>query len=148
MTQKELSELRKKTLKELSQLRYLRIEIARNNKKLRELESKTPLPGQNLTGMPKGGSTQDSISRYVEDKDDLRAIILAQNIQLIHEEKRLTRFIEEIPDSKIRDIFTFYFVDGLKWEDVAAKMNECVNSWKNLSNICYRYIDKINKSKS
>lgn len=146
--QRELRLRRAQTLKELSQLYFLKKEIADDEKRLEKLNKEKPVPGQNLTGMPGGGNSQNYMDKYLEDIEDLEAIISAKRIQCIHERNRIERFIADIPDSRTRLIFTYRFVDCLSWDGCAAKMGEGYNTGKNLSNICYRYIDKINKSKS
>jgi hypothetical protein len=131
------------TLKELSQLYHLNREIEMDQRRLEELRVKASSPsGPNLTGMPGGGNSLDSrLDRYIAEIVDLEAIISAKVTLCIHERSRLERYIADIPDSLTRQIFTFRFVSGLSWEQVAAQIGG-YNTAKNLSNICYRYIEK------
>ena len=131
------------TLKELSQLYYLNREIEMDQRRLRELEAKA-LPGaQVLTGMPHGSCVVDKVGDCAAEIADLRGIIEVKHQQCLYERSRLERYIAGIDDSLTRQIFTYRFVNGLPWEQVAA----CIGGWNNAGNvkmICYRYL-KQNK---
>jgi hypothetical protein len=112
------------TVKELSQLYWLNREIEADKRRLEELEAKA-LPGaQVLTGMPHVQGSGDALERTVAEIVDLKAIIAAKQLQCIHERNRLERYIAEIPDSLTRQIFTYRFVKGLPWAQVAACIGE------------------------
>ena len=135
------------TVKELSQLYWLNREIEADQERLADLEQKASSPsGPNLTGMPGGGSTpgfNSKIERYVAEIVDLQAIIAAKQQQCIHERARLERWICDIPDSLLRQIFTLRFVNGLTWVQVALHIGGG-NNEDNVKKLCYRYLDKIN----
>ena len=127
------------TLKELSQLYWLNREIEMDQQRLRELELKA-LPGaQVLTGMPHAPGVVDKVGTYAAEIADLRGIIEAKHQQCLYERSRLERYISSINDSLLRQIFTYRFVNGLPWEQVAA----CIGGGNNAGNVrmlCYRYI--------
>ncbi len=129
------------TLKELSQLYYLNREIEMDQHRLRELELKA-LPGaQVITGMPHGSSVADIVGRYAAEIADLRGIIEAKHQQCLYERSRLERYIADIDDSLLRQIFTYRFVNGLPWLQVAA----CIggnNTADSVRVACNRYIEK------
>ena len=129
------------TLKELSQLYYLNREIEMDQRRLRELELKA-LPGaQVITGMPHGSSVADIVGRYAAEIADLRGIIEAKHQQCLYERSRLERYIAGIDDSLLRQIFTYRFVNGLPWLQVAA----CIggnNTADSVRVACNRYIEK------
>lgn len=129
------------TLKELSQLYYLNREIEMDQHRLRELELKA-LPGaQVITGMPHGSSVADIVGRYAAEIADLRGIIEAKHQQCLYERSRLERYIAGIDDSLLRQIFTYRFVNGLPWLQVAA----CIggnNTADSVRVACNRYIEK------
>ena len=107
------------TLKELSQLYYLNREIEMDKRRLQELELKA-LPGaQSLTGMPHGSGLSDVVGRYAAEIADLRGIIEAKHRLCLYERSRLERYIAGIDDSLLRQIFTYRFVNGLPWLQVA-----------------------------
>lgn len=129
------------TLKELSQLYYLNREIEMDKKRLLELEAQAVSCSPNLTGMPRSPGVSDKVGRYAADIVDLKGIIEAKLQQCIYERNRLERYIAEIDDSLLRQIFTYRFINGLPWEQVAA----CVGGGNNAGNVrmmCYRYLDK------
>ena len=108
------------TLKELSQLYYLNREIEMDGQRLRELEVKA-LPGsQVLAGMPHSLGVTDKVSECAAEIADLRGIIEAKHQQCLYERSRLERYISGIDDSLLRQIFTYRFVNGLSWRQVAA----------------------------
>ncbi len=129
------------TLKELSQLYYLNREIEMDQHRLRELELKA-LPGaQVITGMPHGSSVADIVGRYAAEIADLRGIIEAKHQQCLYERSRLERYIAGIDDSLLRQIFTYRFVNGLPWLQVAA----CIGGGNTADSVrvaCNRYIEK------
>lgn len=129
------------TLKELSQLYYLNREIEMDQRRLRELEVKA-LPGaQVITGMPHGSGVADIVGRYAAEIADLRGIIEAKHQQCLYERSRLERYIAGIDDSLLRQIFTYRFVNGLPWLQVAA----CIggnNTADSVRVACNRYIEK------
>ena len=129
------------TLKELSQLYYLNREIEMDQRRLRELEARA-LPGaQVITGMPHGSGVADIVGRYAAEIADLRGIIEAKHQQCLYERGRLERYIADIDDSLLRQIFTYRFVNGLPWLQVAA----CIggnNTADSVRVACNRYIEK------
>lgn len=127
------------TLKELSQLYYLNREIEMDQRRLLELESKA-LPGaQGITGMPHGTGVVDKVGERAVEIADLRSIIEGKRRRCLYERNRLERYIADLDDSLTRQIFTYRFVNGLPWEQVAAR----IGGWNNAGNvkmICYRHL--------
>ena len=129
------------TLKELSQLYYLNREIEMDQRRLRELEVRA-LPGaQVITGMPHGSGVADIVGRYAAEIADLRGIIEAKHQQCLYERSRLERYIADIDDSLLRQIFTYRFVNGLPWLQVAAGIGGN-NTADSVRVACNRYIEK------
>ncbi len=130
------------TLKELSQLYYLNREIEMDMRRLEELEARVQPGAQVITGMPHTPGVSDTIGRYVPEIADLRGIIEAKHQQCLYERNRLERYISSIDDSLTRQIFTYRFINGLPWEQVAA----CVGGSNNAGNVkmtCYRYLKQV-----
>lgn len=129
------------TLKDLSQLYYLNREIAMDKRRLQELEAKAQPGAQVLTGMPRAPGMSDVVGDCAAEIADLQGIIEAKHQQCLYERNRLERYIAGIDDSLLRQIFTYRFVNGLPWEQVAA----CVggsNSAGSVRMMCYRYLGK------
>lgn len=130
------------TLKELSQLYYLNREIKADQKRLEELNRMVGAPSTPpLSDMPRPPHNVDSkVERLAAEIVDLQAIIAARQIQCIHERARLERWINEIPDSLTRQIFSHRFADCMSWVQVA----QCVgggNTEGSVKMICYRYLN-------
>lgn len=127
------------TLKELSQLYYLNREIEMDKRRLLELEAQAVSCTPNLTGMPHATGVSDKVGRYAAEIADLRGIIEAKHQQCLYERSRLERYISGIEDSLLRQAFTYRFVNGLPWLQVAA----CIggnNTADGVRKMCHRYI--------
>ena len=108
------------TVKELSQLYNLNREIEMDQKRLAELEAAVSGPrSMNMDGMPHAPGYNDTLGRTIAEIVDLKEIISAKQKQCLHERCRLERYIADIPDSLTRMIFTYRFVNGLSWWQVA-----------------------------
>lgn len=109
------------TLKELSQLYYLKKEIQMDKQRLESLRTKSLSPvSPRFDGIPHGKGVESKVERYAAEIADLEAIIAAKQEQCIHECNRLERYISDIEDSLTRQIFTYRFVNGMSWNQVAA----------------------------
>ena len=134
------------TLKELSQLYYLKKEIGRDQERLEAIRCKSYPRGSNVTGMPAGGGfIESAIDNNTAEVIDLEGIIEAKVKQCIHERNRLERYIADIPDSQVRQIFTYRFVDGMSWVQVAHRIGGG-NTEDGVKKVCYRYLDKTKES--
>ena len=133
------------TMKELSQLYWLNREIEMDQKRLEELEW-SAIPGSpTISDMPRGPHSNESkVEKLAAEIVDLKAIIAAKQIQCIHERQRLERYIADIPESEVRMIFTFRFINGLPWGQVAACIGDG-NTADRVKKVCYRYLDAENK---
>ena len=107
------------TLKELSQLYYLNREIEMDKRRLQELERET-IPAQSTERKKIDGGRADVVGLQAAEIADLRGIIEAKHQQCLYERSRLERYISGIDDSLLRQIFTYRFINGLPWRQVAA----------------------------
>ena len=130
------------TIKELSQLYYLRQETERDETRLKELEAYMGIRSPSMDGMPHGSGLTDSVvERLVAEIVDTKAIINARKLQCLHERNRLERYISSIPDSLTREIFKLRFVDGLPWKNVASVVGGAMDMDEStVRKICYRYL--------
>ena len=130
------------TVKELSQLYWLNREIEADKRRLEELESMVSSPKtQILNGMPRASGCGDSVARRVADIIDLKAIISAKQQQCIYERNRLERYINSIPDSLTRQIFSLRFINGLSWIQTAMSIGGG-NTEDGVRKRVYRYIKR------
>ena len=113
-------ERRSMTIRELSQLYYLRREIEADQRRLEELETAAASPGiPRYDGMPRGPGYGDPVSRLVAEIVELKEMIAAKQLECIRERRRLEEYIARIPDSLTRQIFTLRFVEGRSWAGTA-----------------------------
>ena len=137
------------TLKELSQLYYLRKEIAAHEERLKELrELATSAPIQVISDMPASPHDGESrVERYVVAIAELEELIRGKLEACIEERIRLERFIESIPDSRLRLIFTLRFERCMTWTAVAWRMGrgETIDGVKHA---CYRYLETSEEEES
>ena len=125
------------TVKELSQLYYLTRETEADQKRLAELEAAACAPGSvRLDGMPRVRSQESKVERLTCEIVDL---------QCLHERARLERWISDIPDSYLRQIFHYRFIDGLTWQQVAFKVGGG-NTSDGVRMACMRYLEKEDKN--
>ncbi len=135
------------TVKQLSQLYWLNREIEEDQRRLDRLQAEVEsISSPGADGMPRGGSSRHGkVEHLAAEIVDLQAIIAAKQIQCIHERCQLERYIAGIPDSLTRMVFTFRFVNGLPWSQVAA----CIggnNTEYGVKKICYRYLKQEEKT--
>ena len=128
------------TVKELSQLYYLNLEIERGKQSLKALEDEIGPVAPALSGMPhtpnqKGGKTE----QIAVEMADLQITIATKQIQCIRERARLLRYIRSIKDSLTRSIFELRFVCGMSWKQVADSLGGG-NTVDGVKKRCYRYL--------
>lgn len=130
------------TLQELSQLYYLNREIEADKARLEELREMTGAPASpSLSGMPHGsGDNGSKVEREALEVVSLERLIESKIKRCETERLRLEQFIAELPDSFTRLIFTYRFVNGLSWAQVAASIGG-KNSVNTVKKACYKYID-------
>ena len=131
------------TLKELSQLYWLNREIEMDTKRLEELEAKAGgLASPSLSGMPHGNEVSSKVEREAVEIASLKEIIESKKKRCLVERRILEEFIATIPDSLTRQIFTYRFVNGLQWGQVAASIGGN-NTADGVRKICNRYVKKL-----
>ena len=109
--------------------------------RLFELEARAVSCSSDLSGMPRSPGVSDRVGRYAADIVDLRGIIEAKLQQCIYERNRLERYISSIEDSLVRQVFTYRFVSGLPWAQVAACIGEGFTA-EAVRQVAYRYTKK------
>ena len=108
-------------------------------KRLFELEARAVSCSSDLSGMPRSSGVGDRVGRYAAEIVDLKGIIEAKLQQCIYERNRLERYITTIEDSLLRQVFTYRFVNGLPWQQVAACIGGS-NTADGVRMMCNRYI--------
>lgn len=162
MTVKELSQLywlNREIEADQERLESLDIEIRRDEDQLASLEIKASSPSEhNYDGMPKSPAysnpLEDTVIRIIELKNiierkkalrsDCATTIQAKQILCLTERNKLERYIADLPDSLLRMIFTFRFVNGLTWAQVSEHIGARTTE-DSVKKMCYRYLAEQNK---
>jgi DNA-directed RNA polymerase specialized sigma24 family protein len=110
------------TIKQLSRLYYLNIEIKRDTARLEELRARATNMAQTITGMPRVPGVTDKVGMFAAEIADLENFIEQKIQRCVAERARLERYIAGIPDDRTRLIFTMRFVDGLTYGGIADVM--------------------------
>ena len=164
------------TVKELSQLYHLNREVEMDQKRLADLDleikkdearlafleaKSTSISSPAYDGMPKNPSGDNRLELQISDIVELRDLIAhkkalrsecamtihAKQILCLTERNRLERYIADLPDSLLRMIFTYRFINGLTWYQVSEHigMHTTEDSVKKL---CYRYLSEGNQKQT
>lgn len=130
------------TVKELSQLYYLRQEIAMDERRLSDLRSTSDSPS--LSGMPHKPGYTNRLEQTVGAIVDLERTIREKRARCIRERAWLESYIATVPDSRLRQILTLRFSDGEPWHTIACRMGGG-NTEDSVKKMCYRFLenDKI-----
>ncbi len=162
MTVKELSQLywlNREIEADQERLASLDSEIRRDEEQLADLELKaSSASGPNYDGMPKnptyGNPLENTVIRIIELKNiierkkglrsDCAMTIQAKQILCLTERNKLERYIADLPDSLLRMIFTFRFINGLTWAQVAEHISSKTTE-DSVKKMCYRYLAEQEK---
>ncbi len=157
MTIKELSQLywlNREIESDRERLSSLDAEIKRDEEQLSYLEEQASSPsGPNYDSMPKNPSYRNrlenavikiiELQKIIERKKVLRSdsarAIHAKQILCLAERNKLERYIADLPDSLIRMIFTFRFINGLTWAQVSERIGMRTTE-DSVKKMCYRYL--------
>ena len=129
------------TKKELSQLYYLNREIEQYEQKLIELRTVACDTSVKISGMPHCGGVSDKVSKLAVEIAYITETIENKKRQCWAEYRRLIDYINSIDDSLTRSIFTFRFVNGLSWLEVAISVGGD-NTEDGVRMIVDRYLQK------
>ena len=130
------------TLHDLSQLLYLRREIAVEQRRLEELEKAVEIQHLSLPDIP-------DICWQLMDNGTLQEIERCKQLieqcmkKSIQEYKKLIVYISKIDDSMIRQIIFLRFIQGLTWVQVASEIGGG-NSPDSIRMMVKRYLAKCN----
>ncbi len=81
--------------------------------------------------MPRESNYQQSrLEKYAVSIADIQKQLAELEKEILQEECTLQRYISTVPDSRMRLILQYRFVDGLKWRDVARKIDDTEDSVK------------------
>jgi len=117
------------TKKELSQLYWLNREIEEQQRRLAELETLATGCTSRITGIPGGRMATDRLAHYTAEIADLRTLLDLNLRKCFCELNRLTRYINGVEDSQIRQILSLRYINGLPWQQIAFTIGETDESY-------------------
>lgn len=126
------------TIEQLNNYRHAQQEIDELRRRIKILQDEAESISVNLSGMPRGNSS-DKLGRMVSEYVDLSNELEALLQERIKEQRGVMRYINNIADTRTRLIFYYRFIEGLKWDYVAAKISS-VETEDSAKKTVYRYI--------
>ena len=114
----------KDMIERLSQLRHLKREVDELSQRIGELEERAMGGSARPMGMLRSGRLDDRVARAAASLADLRDRMARRRLDCMEELGRLYAFIDDLPDSQLRQIFAARYIDGLSWQNVAWRIGE------------------------
>ena len=114
----------KDMIERLSQLRHLKWEVDELSQRIGELEERAMGGSARPMGMLRSGRLDDRVARAAASLADLRDRMARRRLDCLEELGRLYAFIDDLPDSQLRQIFAARYIDGLSWQNVARRIGE------------------------
>lgn len=97
-------------------------QLERLEEELAELRLDKMCPSVIQDGMPHASGGGD-LSGYVARVDALERKILKARYKRIQRFKEIRDRIERLEDENEKDVLVYRYIRGMKWEDIAVKMN-------------------------
>ena len=114
----------KDMVRRLERLGDLKREVNELSQRIAELELMAQGGSGRITGLPRGSRTSDRVARAAACIADLRDRMEDRRVDCLEELGRLYALIDDIPDSRLRQIFSARYIDGLSWQAVATRIDE------------------------
>lgn len=108
------------TKKELSQIYYLNREVKMWQRELDEISLVRSPPLEDNGGRSAG--TSDSTANAVQRREQIQTIISGKLAEIQLKLAEMMDFINSIPDSQTRQIFTYRCINGMSWNEVADRV--------------------------
>ena len=122
------------TLKELSQLHWLKREMMMDIRRLVEIETVYGgIAGEDNVGFA------DITATTAVMIAELKETIVQKQFRVMSERIRLEQYIANVDDSFVRQVLTLRFVDGYSWKKVAMEVGGG-NTADNVRMSCKRYL--------
>lgn len=127
------------TLRELSKYYRLCEQLKRSEEALSSLSETVGLGAQKITGMPHAPTARDKVSDFVAEIEDLKAEIERLKMEMDHVERKISSYIETIPDIQTRLIFRLRFLRCMTWPQVADAIGGR-NTANSVKLVCHRHL--------
>ena len=130
-------------MRELTECLNTKRKIDKVDDEITELKAKIHSPkNQVITGMPRGGTNENAIERYLiklEKKEQYKTALLK------YQSEQWKNAMQKIPniEEQVKHLLYIRFMQGLPWKKCANKMNEQYGNW-NIGKV-FRIYGKINQ---
>ncbi len=138
MEERELTENEQKKLFLRSYLRDKQA-VIRLEEQLAELRANKISPSVINDGMPHGTELSD-LSDYAAKVDELERKLLKKRYKCLQSFRKVQNAIEAMEDESEKELLTYRYLRGMKWEEIAVKMGY---SWKHMHRIHARAINNL-----
>lgn len=108
------------TKEELSQLKLLNSEIEELKRRREKFYELCTCPTPAISDLPHAQGVNDKVGKYVAMLSDLDSEIDKKINCLWAKYKKMDEYISSIGDSYLRQIFSYRYINGLDWAQVAA----------------------------
>lgn len=129
------------TLRELSQLYWLTKEIERDEARLEQFRSERGVQAARITQLPRSPNSTNQVEESFSRIEAIEQVIREKQHRCIEERLKLELYINAIPDSLTRQIFTLRFAGFLSWPEVAAQIGGG-NTTEAVKKRVYRYLSE------
>ncbi len=103
-------------------------QLARLENELAEIRLNKYCPSCISDGMPRASGCSD-LSSYMAKVDELEKKILKKRYNRLQKQQEIRSRIERMEDENEKDVLTYRYLRGMKWEDIAVKMGY---SWRRI----------------
>ena len=128
------------TVKELGQLYYLEGLIEREKERLQELRDAADVKAQIITDMPHGSGAKDKLGELVPRIVDTEAELNENIERYMRQKERLLRYINRVPNARMKMILILRFIDQKQWKEVADIIGGKETEYS-VKAACYRYVE-------
>ena len=111
------------TEKELNQLHYINTEIKQLKYEIADLENKSIVKAQVITGMPFGSGVGDPTGVKGTELSERKILLNLALSKAEIEKNRIERFISSIDDTEIRIIIRLRHINSLTWEEIGDEVH-------------------------
>lgn len=109
---------------ELNEIYWLNKEIEDLENRLKELDETAGVGSAKIDNEIHGsGSVSDPVERLAIKKIELKNRIYQNMLLILEEKEKIERFVETIPDSKIRTIVRLRNIDLMTWDEIGKSLD-------------------------
>ena len=107
----------------LERYRYAQMEIDRLKEEIYGWDVKACRVTPRNPGTAAGGGGEDRIQCCVDKIVELQNLLTEQLKNLVSLREDVERAISAVEDVRLRQLLKFRYIEGMKWEEIAVKMN-------------------------